>query len=277
MTVRRFSKLTKRIKGKTIGSNGDFRNDDKPHGFMFFREKMVAMIAYFLMDAKLVPMFYAPVPVDFHILRLLTSNQILRVRGMNAKQAVGVDFMTAETQRLAREVTEWYCRNSKISPIALTDCLWLLSRSFCRDNPGNSGYVVDSRREDKLKKVAREERDRGTLLDEGSFAIEFPADQEVPKGRKRYIGLKWSAETLFSVAGRVRRFERSCGNCPVQDHCRYNITSGGYYVGGKLMPERLRVIPSSEQDHFLDHHSFSGTRKARIDPTIRFAKIVMER
>ncbi len=283
-----FDMLTKRIKGKTRSKEGLFINEDNPNGFMYFREKMVAMIAYFLMDSKLVPMFYTPVPVDFHVLRLLTLTGIFRVEGMSIEEAVGVDFYTAHTQRLAREITEWYCRKFHISPIALCDSLWLLSREFCRDNPGNSGYVMD----DLRKKTIRDKRNdipgSSFLFDElskdkknpviskdessdGYLNFGFYPPDDI-SGRKRYRGLRWNGD-IWDSPGRVKRFNRSCGQCPVNDHCHYNISSGAYYTSGKLLPERLRQKPPAHQMDFFGHISFASSQKVKVDQTVRFAEI----
>lgn len=259
-----FDRLAKRIIGKTTAKGGSFANMDSPNGFMFFREKMTAMIAYFLMDASLVPMFYTPVPVDFHVLRLLTANGIIRVRGKTMEESVGINFMRNSTLMLCRRVTEWYCKKYQVSPIALCDSLWLLSRTFCRNNPGNSGYVFDAKRQ--ATKIEDEER----WFQETVFSVD-----DAPKitGRKRYLGLKWS-EIEMHQPTKVRRLRDSCGKCPLTESCRYNISSGAYYVGGKLLPERLRIRPPEEiQRNFFDHSAFEVVRKEDVDNTVRFAKI----
>ena len=78
----KFKVLVKRIMGKTTRKGVFFYNIDKAQGFMYFREKMVAMIAYFLMDAKLVPMFYTPVPVDFHVILACVDFPIISDRNI---------------------------------------------------------------------------------------------------------------------------------------------------------------------------------------------------
>jgi hypothetical protein len=280
----RFNVLARRIIGKTSGKQGQFINEDNPNGFMFFREKMTAMIAYFLMDAGLVPMFYAPVPVDFHVLRLLVSNQVIRVRGKDVKETVGVDFMRNVTQRLAREMTEWYCREYQVSPVALCDALWLLSGTLCRANPGNSGYVTDDQRRLALKESRVVVNSHPMLdidMESNGAAVEADPIQDGLTGpssditgRKRYRGLKRDADTLRKPT-LVRSFEKSCGVCPLQDTCRYNISSGAYYTAGMLLPERLRVIPPALQADFLESPGFKGSFHAPVDPTVRFAKITL--
>ncbi len=265
-----FEVLSKRIIGKTRGGNFDFVNEDSPNGFMYFREKMASMIAYFLMDAKLVQLFVTPVPVDFHVLRLLTSNLIIRVKGKDVEQSVGIDFYRPLTLRLAREVTEWYSRVYKVSPIALCDALWLLSRTLCRSNPGNSGYVYDERR--KEIKRDQEENKQSYLPTNFNVDSDLKSEEPIIKGRKRYKGLRFDVNELFSK-NKIDRVRGTCGACPVKDFCKYNISSGFYYVGGKLVPERLRFDPPNDQSDLMDHPAFVGSDKARIDPTVRFTEI----
>jgi len=261
-----FKVLSKRIIGKTRGENFVFENEDSPNGFMYFREKMTSMIAYFLMDANLVPLFITPVPVDFHVLRLLTSNLIIRVKGKSIEDTIGIDFYCADTLRLARRVTEWYCKVAKVSPIALCDALWLLSRTLCRNNPGNSGYVYDERRkgikENQIKLI------EPYLVD----GLDLATNEDLIKGRKRYKGLRFDEDELFSKS-KIKKIRRTCGVCPVRYFCKYNISSGFYYVGGKLVPERLRFDPPDDQGDFMKHPAFVDSNKARVDHTVRFTEI----
>jgi hypothetical protein len=274
----KFKILARRIIGET-GKDGAFVNEDNPNGFRFFREKMVAMIAYFLMDAGLVPMFQAPVPVDFHVLRLLVANGVIRAHDKSIEKAVGIDFMKSRVQALAREVTEWYCRKYRISPVALCDSLWLLSRNLCRFNPGNSGYATDDKRKSALK-ATRNIPDDHPMLD-GIDGIEMngngnltasPDEMTGLMGRRRYLGLKWNRNDLLRST-KVRSFKESCGVCPLNGFCRYNISAAAYYTAGKLLPERLRFIPPDKQEGFLGHSAFKSTFHAPVDPTVRFAQI----
>jgi len=273
----KFKVLVKRIMGKTTRKGVFFYNIDKAEGFMYFREKMVAMIAYFLMDARLVPMFYMPVPVDFHVIRLLTALLIIRVRGMSPKEAIGINFAKKLSMDLAREITEWYCRTYQISPLALCDSLWLLSRTLCRNNPGNSGYVLDAQRKETLdKKKVEKKKDKESFF--SYFGDIFSESSEEPslgtkevKGRKRYQGLKWEETDLLDHR-KVRRFEKACGHCPVNKKCVYNISAGAYYVGGELLPERFRFIPPTHPNFFEDGLMEEGGLH-RLDVTVRFTEI----
>jgi hypothetical protein len=271
----KFKVLARRIIGET-GKDGAFVNEDNPNGFRFFREKMAAMIAYFLMDAGLVPMFQAPVPVDFHVLRLLVSNSVIRVRDKSIEKAVGIDFMKSRVQALARKTTEWYCKKYRISPVALCDSLWLLSRNLCRFNPGNSGYAADDKRKSVLKAMRTVHDDHPVLdgmeMDGNVNSTASPDEMTGLEGRRRYLGLRREENALLKTT-MVKSFKESCGVCPLNGFCRYNISAAAYYTAGMLLPERLRFIPPDGQVSFLDHSAFRDTFGAPVDPTVRFAQI----
>lgn len=297
LSRRIISKKPKKGNGPAGGSHLKLLDEEKPNGFMYFQEKMAGMIAYFLIDAELVPMFYAPVPVDIHVLRILVSNEVITVRGRKASESLGVDFYREEVRAGARMITEWYCRERKISPVALCDTLWLLSRSLCRRNPGNSGYVVDAKRkrEDSLRrKAARPIFDHPELIgvaesaDESTLASFLPPTQGVDSamtvadsdsdagelsGRKRYMGVRFNEQAIWSEASRVDRYTASCGRCSLQKTCVLNITSAAYYVAGKLLPERLRLKAPDDHGSFLSHEAFASAHHVKIDPRVRFAPI----
>jgi hypothetical protein len=111
------------------------RRPDHPHGFYGFQYKMTSMIAYFLQEAGLIAPLLYPVPVDFHVLRVLVANEILTVPGSDKILPL------PDLQEAARELTSWYCREYSVSPVHLCDVLWLLSSSTCNQNPGNFSEI----------------------------------------------------------------------------------------------------------------------------------------
>ncbi len=274
-----FPVLVRRLVGRTKHSKKefDFANEDRPYGFMFFREKMVAMIAYFLMDARLVPMFFAPAPIDIHVMRILTTTQVLRVEGKTAEETIGINFLRPQAQNAARDVTEWYCRKYRISPIALCDAIWLLSSNLCKHNPGNSGYVFDPIRDRKAelkRKTGSEHPELG--LEISTQAQENGADAAAKiKSRDRYMGLRWSAEEISDNPTLRRKFDRSCGRCPAEKECCFNISAAGQYNGYGLIPECFRRKPKNNQHDFLHHDEFRDTFRGEIHPEVRFTKIEM--
>lgn len=117
------------------------KHDHARHGFYGFREKMVSMLTYFLMDAKIIPECVFPVPVDFHVLRMLVSHQILVVEGAGVGDNVYSDDLLAA----ARELTQTYCKKHNVETIKLGDTLWLLSGNICSLNPGNKVFAPKER------------------------------------------------------------------------------------------------------------------------------------
>ncbi len=124
---------------RVINKRDKEKGSQKNHGFYGFREKMVSMIIHFLMDAEIIQPFVFPVPVDFHVLRVLVANELLVVNGSQA----GDDLYTNDLQAAARRLTDTYCRQHAVDALRLGDALWLLSGSLCHLHPGNQMKVGD--------------------------------------------------------------------------------------------------------------------------------------
>lgn len=128
-----FEVLCQRIVSRK-NHGGEFR-PEQPQGFYGFQEKMVSMLAFFLMDTGLVPYCHLPVPVDFHVIRILVANELLTFPGTTLAQDVygnGKLLLAA-----ARKLTYEYCQQNDVSYLRLCDALWLLSRYLCHRQPGN--------------------------------------------------------------------------------------------------------------------------------------------
>ena len=94
----------------------------------------------------------------------------------------------------------------------------------------------------------------------------------MPKGRKRYQGLRHTSSEL-QRKGPAEKMQRTCGNCPVKQTCKFNISAGFYYVGGRLVPERLRVEPKClHEDMFHAYENSGGAHKSK---RVRFAQVRM--
>ena len=125
---------------RRIMSNGN--KPDSPNGFHGFREKMTSMIIYFLADSGLIDEFHFPIPVDFHVMRVMVANQILVPEtGFNDGDAIGL----VELQRAARELTLKYCQKHGVSTLRLCDAFWHLSREGCARNLGNKSSEGENR------------------------------------------------------------------------------------------------------------------------------------
>jgi hypothetical protein len=110
------------------------KNDKKGGGFWGFQEKMVSMLLYFLMDEGLIEFFNFPLPVDFHVLRVAVSNEIVQFEGGTPAM---VNLLSNELLEALRQGFEEFAAAHQISPLRMADAIWLLSQTLCRRNPGN--------------------------------------------------------------------------------------------------------------------------------------------
>lgn len=191
-----FKTLVQRIVSR---EEGDGRFDQySSNGFLGFREKMVSMLAYFLMDCGLVEFYQLPVPVDFHVLRVLFSNRLLTCREEQV-QADNPQMLAA-----ARRLVDQYCRSNDVSWLKLCDCLWLLSRTYCRKQLGNRS---------RFGKI---------------------------NGRRTEV---FAVEHDWEVGDRVGTYENTCAQCSACETCVFNIPSATYYRKGILHKRGKRPVP----------------------------------
>lgn len=174
-------------------------NDKKGGGFCGFQEKMVSMLLYFLMDAELIEFFYFPVPVDFHVLRVSVSLEIVEF----SEDPIGRNVYSKELLAQLREMFQKYSESNGITPLAMAEAMWLLSNRLCKRTPGNK-------------------------INEGEW-------------RKRKTVLTPVPPTWTPAERRTQG--ATCGMCPVEPLCKYDIGAGPYYVDGKVVPIRLRAKP----------------------------------
>lgn len=176
-----------------------------PNGFYGFRHKMVSMIIYFYVHAGIIKSVPYPPPVDFHVLRVLLSTGVLKMR-KNRRRQWGTRRWNYRERFLpaAREVTLRYIVKMKADPQRFAEALWLLSRNWCRHHPGNKSSVEKSN-----------------------------------KARRRHITdlpPVWSEEA-------TRRHDQMCGRCPVAALCEWNVPSSYYYVKGAMVLRWHRQLP----------------------------------
>ena len=100
-------------------------------GFWGFQKKMVSMLAYFFLDAKLIPPLTFPLPVDFHVLRVFLSHEILRVQGTKE------DHYSRRLEDAAREVSLRFAKKHGVDPLDMSTFVWCFSRAMCALHPGN--------------------------------------------------------------------------------------------------------------------------------------------
>lgn len=127
--------MYRRIVNKGHNKNGR-KEAVVPHeeGFLGFQEKMSSMLAYFLMEAELIPEFRASPAVDFHLLRILLATEILVPKDRNKK------IRYEHVSVLGIQVLEWYSKKFDVSLVEVGDALWLVSTTLCRRAPGNAMF-----------------------------------------------------------------------------------------------------------------------------------------
>lgn len=96
----------------------------KEQGVFMFQEKLCAMLAYFLMDAGLVPLLRISPPVDFHHLRVMLGTGML---------VVGESFRRPRTLSLygLRMAERYLAEHPEVHPVEFADLLWMLSGYGC--------------------------------------------------------------------------------------------------------------------------------------------------
>jgi len=171
-----------------------------PHemGFLGFQEKMANMLAYFLMDARLVAEQHFVPPINFHLLRVLLSNEVIILKNGNSGRY-------EELFPLGSAILERYMQKHGIPMTMMADALWLLSGTLCKKAIGNTST--------------------GRLKGPRVGPVKNPGWVEVDWKKQKH----------------VQRYEKSCGHCPINSSCRFNVSSGVYYETGRLeVRERLK-------------------------------------
>lgn len=178
------------------------QNDGKGGGFLGFQEKMTSMIIYYLMDEELIAPFNFPIPVDLHVMRVSIANEMITF----GDAPYGTNLFREETLRALRTLYLNYAADRDISPLRLCDAVWMLSESLCGRHPGNTTLKPEGRKARK---------GRATRLIPGPVDIHNPTQQKA--------------------------YHDSCGICPIQETCQYNLPGTHYYVGGNLIIRGRRV------------------------------------
>lgn len=124
--------MYKRVTNKRIRGTRPDSVDHADWGFLGFQEKMASMLAYFLMDAKLVQDFSASPPVDFHLIRVMLASRVL-VISEDREKKLRYEHLTP----YGIEVLETYGRDNSLSLVELGNALWMLSVVLCSRAPGN--------------------------------------------------------------------------------------------------------------------------------------------
>lgn len=111
----------------------------KHGGFMGYGPKMASMLAFFFMRNNVVPYFMVPPQVDFHVMRVFWSNNLVLVFNQ-LDQEVQV-LRSHEINRFGdavRTELEHYLLHTRKEWTGVSEALWVLSRTLCSDCPSNS-------------------------------------------------------------------------------------------------------------------------------------------
>lgn len=185
------------------------QNDRKGSGFLGFQEKMTSMIIYYLMAEELIEPFNFPIPVDLHVMRTSIANELITF----PDAPYGTNLYTKETTDILRKLYSDYAAEHGVSPLKLCDAVWMLSESSCGRHPGNTTL-------EPLGRTSRSGR--------SAYLVPGVVDTEDPAQRAAYAS--------------------SCGICPIEPTCKYNIPGTQYYVTGNLIIRGPRVrfpLPAS--------------------------------
>lgn len=109
-------------------------------GFLGFQEKMASMLTYFILDANLIEPLLFPLPVDFHVLRMVVAHEIITIEDGNG------DFFNQEVLAAVRKLSLWYSEHHGADPLDLSTILWCFSRAMCSRYPGNMTLYIGPRR-----------------------------------------------------------------------------------------------------------------------------------
>jgi len=75
--------------------------------------------------------FLFPIPIDFHVLRIIFSNSALTVE-FEPGDKTGNGFYREKVLELARKLFVDYCHKHDADPVQLCEALWLLSDRQCQ-------------------------------------------------------------------------------------------------------------------------------------------------
>ncbi len=179
-------------------------------GFGGFKEKMTSMLIYYLAETGLIEGFDFPVPVDFHVTRMMVIHKVYKlepgVKYAGRRLAELLDAIRYETYRFAKKY--------RVSSIELVDALWLYSRSMCSRSPG-------------FKTFKEEDED-------GSF-IYVPYKPKWSRGEMRSYARTCGRCVVHDTCGAIVR--------ATYWYTHHNDPQGNLHVGDRLTPHQLTLLP----------------------------------
>jgi len=204
-----FYQVWRRVDPEFVGSKTPIKG---------MRKKIFSLWAMWLQDYSLVPGFPTPVPVDFHVFRLLFQLEILPhslLKPLAASQARKEPYPDALVgkpvwrikEKIRDAVSDFFydfCVRLEVNSSDLSHALWFLSRMLCARH--------------LQAKVRRN----------GGIVYFFPERVE-----------KYRALWPRTVLGDPCRF------CPLENDCSWVVPSHAHYTYGLIVPIRRVEFPRS--------------------------------
>lgn len=201
-------------------------------GFLGFQGKMTSMLAYFLMEAKLIrPIQDIPPAVDFHLLRVMFASRILTAEGLVDRTDIRYDVAYPQGVKVVKE----YLRKRNVSPVVLGDALWCLSQTACSQAPGNRSVGRTRSGEEKARRL------------------------DGKKAAPSFLTLDPHNDVHLSL------YAQTCARCPAGETCEINVQSGSYYETGRFRFRKRQHLPARMQlfgmlpDHPHPQRRIGGT------------------
>jgi hypothetical protein len=92
------------------------------------------MITYYFNDVGFIrDPFHYPLPVDFHVLRIILTHRIVRVEGANGSLHHHFEPLLAAI----RDLSVSFSLKHGTDPLHMSEFIWYFSRSLCKTYPGN--------------------------------------------------------------------------------------------------------------------------------------------
>lgn len=174
----------------------------KGNGLKGMRRKIFSLLTIWLQEKNLIPHFPAPIPVDFHALRILWEAEIISLPELapfkindHHPQMYEGKIALRVSEEFINVITKWtqnFLSKVKISHLNINPALWVLSRELCVKN-----YQTTS-------------KGRGTILIEPTKLQKNP--KLWPKG-----------------------YYDPCSVCPIEKFCTGTVPAAPYYIWGILM------------------------------------------
>lgn len=189
-----------------------FRRIDYYHtkaGFKGMRRKIFSLLVIWLQERKLIHEFPAPIPIDFHALRVLWATEVLKLNTLakpfNSPSSKYPEQLRGKTalrvsERFFDAVSKWsqkFIYKFGFSHKMINPAIWVLSRSMCSEH--------------------------------------------IQTSSKKKGHLYMEANSLKNIAVWPKKYKDPCSYCSVEKWCKWAIPAAPYYRWGILVRMEKRV------------------------------------